>query len=138
MPARAHPWPPTVLILHVHATESISSKPLGTALNGSAWAPGACGPNPTALGYQCSWVGQEGAVLHWTYNDHSSSPPINRCTRQPQAVPNLEIQELDGPTVHFALQAVTKVRRNMCAETHGAAPGHAWLSCREVGQHSMC
>lgn len=86
------------------------SKPLGTAINGSAWWPGACGSHPSALGYQCSWVAPGGAVLHWTYTSTSSSPPINRCTMQQQAVPNLEIQEsiIDG-VVHFALQAPTHV-----------------------------
>jgi len=85
------------------------SRPLGTALNGSAYMPGPCGPHPSALGYQCSWVAPGGAVLHWTYSSTSSAPPINRCTAQPQAVPNLEIQEFNAPVVHFALQAATKV-----------------------------
>lgn len=85
------------------------SKPLGTALNGSAWMPGACGAHPTALGYQCSYVTPGGAVLHWTYSQESSSPPINRCTAQQEAVPNLEIKEFDAPTVHLALQAATQV-----------------------------
>lgn len=94
-----------------HATTALtSSKPLGTAINGSAWQPGACGPHPTALGYQCSYVAPGGAVLHWTYTHDSSAPPINRCTMQQQAIPNLEIAEFDAPTVHFALQAATKVR----------------------------
>lgn len=109
-------------------TGTTASRPLGTELNGSPWHPGACGNHPSALGYQCSWVAPTGAVLHWSYSSGSTSPPINRCTLQPQAVPNLEIQELDGPTVHFVLQAATKVRVNLSMSTT-VADAQANLQC---------
>lgn len=72
------------------------------------WQPGACGAKPTSLGYQCSWTAPSGAVLHWSYSTGGSAPPINRCTMQQQAVPNLEMQELGDATLHVALQAATK------------------------------
>jgi hypothetical protein len=85
-------------------------------VNGSQWQPGACGNTPSSLGYQCSWTAPSGLVLHWTYTQGgSSAPPINRCTMQPQAVPNLEIQEATSDSVvHLALQASSgqQVRRH--------------------------
>lgn len=114
------------------STAMNTSRPLGMALNGSAWIPGACGPRPSALGYQCSWVTPRGAVLHWTFSTGSSAPPINRCTAQPQAVPNLEIQEFDAPTVHFALQAASKVCRAVLMTVPSAA-GPA-----VTDQHGVC
>ncbi|KAF8057642.1 ptpA [Scenedesmus sp. PABB004] len=80
---------------------------LGATINGSGWAAGACGPRPTALGYECSWAGG-GVVVHWS--TRSSHPPINRCTASAAALPTAEAAALwgGGAALHFALQAPTK------------------------------
>lgn len=52
------------------------ARELGTLLNGTKFIPGACGTKPSSLGYQCSWAGPQGVVLHWSHN--VSHPPINR------------------------------------------------------------
>jgi hypothetical protein len=87
---------------------AVLSGELGTSINGSVFVPGACGPRPSALGYQCSWAGPNGIVLHWSFN--VTHPPANRCTRN-GAVPSRDaLASWNGDiAVHFALQAASPV-----------------------------
>lgn len=117
---------------------------LGTLLNGTAFVPGACGPKPSSLGYQCSWAGPNGVILHWSYN--VTHPPINRCTTN-NAVPNAEARNnvtwLGDIGMHFALQVATRVRSEAECCTicifHALLPCLSWqkLLCSEAVEHHI-
>ncbi|KAG1676322.1 hypothetical protein FOA52_001117 [Chlamydomonas sp. UWO 241] len=79
----------------VPAPGSVVTTPAGS-INGSVDAQG-CTGTPTSLGYDCSIVLKDEAILHWSL---AAAPPLNACTRQGGG------SGVDGPTLmHFAMTA---------------------------------